>query len=272
VADSATVLVVSVLSLKGGVGKTSVVLGLAGAAQRRGLPTLVVDLDPQGNATTVLDPGEVTFTANDVLADGRAGVVADAVTATAWGAGVSVVASEPALEHRNHPRDGRTGEHRLRAAMKGLRKIDLVLVDCPPSLGELTKNALAASDLALVVTEPTMFALTGAQQALAAVDVVRRGFNLRLRPAGIVVNRFRPRSLEHRFRVDELLAAYRDLVLDPVVPERSVIAAAQGRCVPVQAWRSPGAREVSRIYSAYLDHVLASAGSEGPLTKGARRR
>jgi cellulose biosynthesis protein BcsQ len=264
------VLVVSVLSLKGGVGKTSVVLGLAGAAQRRGLPTLVVDLDPQGNATTVLDPGEVTFTANDVLADGRAGVVADAVTATAWGAGVSVVASEPALEHRNHPRDGRTGEHRLRAAMKGLRKIDLVLVDCPPSLGELTKNALAASDLALVVTEPTMFALTGAQQALAAVDVVRRGFNLRLRPAGIVVNRCS--SERGRNRVDELLAAYRDLVLDPVVPERSVIAAAQGRCVPVQAWRSPGAREVSRIYSAYLDHVLASAGSEGPLTKGARRR
>lgn len=271
-ADSATVLAVSVLSLKGGVGKTSVVLGLTGAARARGLRTLVVDVDPQANATTVLDPQDVRFTTSDVLADGRAGVASQAVTGTAWGPRVSVVPSEPALEHRNHPADGKAREHRLRAALNGVADIDLVLVDCPPSLGELSKNALAASDLALVVTEPTMFALTGAQQALDAVDVVRRGFNLRLRPAGIVVNRFRARSTEHRFRLDELLAAYRDLVLDPVVPERSAIGAAQGSCVPIQAWPSPGAREVGRVFSSYLDHLLAAAGSRGPLIKGARRR
>ena len=271
-ADSAGVLTVSVLSLKGGVGKTSVVLGLTGAARARGLSTLVVDLDPQANATTVLDPAEVRFTASDVLADGRAGIMAEAITSTGWGSGVSVVASEPSLEHRNHPTDGSAREHRLRAAMKGIRDVELVLVDCPPSLGELSKNALAASDLALVVTEPSMFALTGSQQALAAVDVVRRGFNLRLRPAGIVVNRYRPRSAEHRFRLDELLAAYRDLVLDPVMPERSAIGAAEGSCVPIQAWPSPGAREIARIFSTYLDHLLTAAGSDGPLTKGASRR
>jgi cellulose biosynthesis protein BcsQ len=117
-----------------------------------------------------------------------------------------------------------------------------------------------------------MFALTGTQQALAAVDVVRRGFNLRLRPAGIIVNRFRTRSAEHRFRLDELIAAYRDLVLDPVLPERSAIGAAAGSCVPIQAWPSPGAREIARIFSSYLDHLLTAAGSEGPLTRGARRR
>ncbi|MGH8774327.1 MAG: ParA family protein [Jiangellaceae bacterium] len=271
-ADFATVLTVSVLSLKGGVGKTSVALGLTGAAAVRGLRTLVVDLDPQGNATTALDPHDARFTASDVLADARAGVVAEALAESAWGPAVSVVASEPALEHRNHPTDGRAGEHRLRSAMIGLAGVDLVVVDCPPSLGELSKNALAASDLALVVTEPTMFALTGAQQALAAVDVVRRGFNLRLRPAGIVVNRFRTRSAEHRFRLDELLAAYRDLVLDPVLPERSAIGAAQGSCLPVQAWPSPGAREVARIFSSYLALLLSAARSEGPLTMGVRRR
>jgi chromosome partitioning protein len=275
VADSATVLAVSVLSLKGGVGKTSVVLGLTGAARAKGLRTLVVDLDPQANATTVLDPQNVRFTASDVLAGGLTGVVSEAIAATAWGPAVSVVPSEPALEHRNHPGDGKSGEHRLRAALNGLAAVDLVLVDCPPSLAQLSKNALAASDLALVVTEPTMFALTGAQQALAAVDLVRRGFNLRLRPAGIVVNRFKARSAEHRYRLDELIAAYRELVLDPVVPERSAIGAAQGSCLPIQAWPSPGAREVARVFSAHLDHLLAAAGSAGPLTtigKGGRRR
>ena len=271
-ADFATVLTVSVLSLKGGVGKTTVVLGLTGAARARGLRTLVVDLDPQANATTVLDPHDVRLTTRDVLSDGRARVVTDAVAETGWGPAVSVVPSEPALERRNHPADGASGEHRLRTALNGLADVDLVLVDCPPSLGELSKNALAASDLALVVTEPTMFTLTGAQQALAAVDVVRRGFNLRLRPAGIVVNRFRARSAEHRYRLDELIAAYRGLVLDPVVPERSAIGAAQGSCVPIQAWPSPGAREVARVFSAYLDNLLAAAGSEGPLIKGGRRR
>lgn len=270
--DCANALAVSVLSLKGGVGKTSVVLGLTGAARTRGLRTLVVDLDPQANATTVLDPAEVRLTTNDVLTDGRAGVVAEAVSATAWGPTVSVVASEPGLAHRNHPAEGQPQEHRLRVAMKGIKNIDLALVDCPPNMGELSKNALAASDLALIVTEPTMFALTGAQRALAAVDAVRRAFNLRLHPAGIVVNRYRSRSAEHRYRLDELIAVYRDLVLDPVLPERSAIGAAEGSGVPIQTWPSPGAREVARIFSSYLDHLLNAAGAEGPLTRVARRR
>jgi hypothetical protein len=113
-----------------------------------------------------------------------------------------------------------------------------------------------------------MFALTGAQHALAAVDVVRRGFNLRLQhPAGIVVNRYRPRSAEHRYRLDELTSMYRDLALDPVLPERSAIAAAEGSCVPIQAWPSTGARQIARIFSSYLDQLLNAAGSDGPLTR-----
>jgi chromosome partitioning protein len=266
------VLVVSVVSLKGGVGKTTVALGLAGAAKARGVQTLVVDLDPQANATTVLDPVDVRFTANDVLADARPGVLGDAVAETAWGDYVDVLASEAALEHRNRPAAGTSAEHRLRSSMAGLTGYDLILVDCPPSLGELTKNALAASHLALVVTEPTLFAVTGAQQALTAVDVVRRGFNLRLRPAGIVVNRYRGQSGEHRYRLDELIAAYRDLVLDPVLPERSAITQAQGAYVPVQRWPTPGAREVALVFAQYLDHLLAVGPADGSLTKGARSR
>lgn len=265
-------LTVAVVSLKGGVGKTTVALGLAGAAADRGLRTLVIDLDPQGNATLALDPSSTQFTSNDVLADARPGVLAQAMTSTGWGEQIKLVPSEAALEHRNHPVEGRGGEHRLRATMRGLDGFDLVLIDTPPSLGELTKNALATSDRAVVVTEPTAFALAGAQQALNAIDVVRGGFNLRLRPAGIVVNRYRARSAEHRFRHDELVSAYGPLVLEPVLPERSAVVSAAGAHVPVQRWPSPGAREIARSMSTHLTSVVASAtGPDAPLTKGLRR-
>lgn len=266
-------LVVSVLSLKGGVGKTSVTLGLAGAAAAQSLRCVVADLDPQANATTVLSPGDVKFTANDVLADGHPVPIADALAVSGWGEQVNVLAGEPALERRNHPPEtGLPGRHHVRTALAGLRDTDLVLLDCPPSLAELTRNALAASDVALVVTEPTAFALAGAHQALDAVDAVRRAHNLRLRPAGIVVNRFRAGSAEHRYRLDELIAAYRDLVIDPVLPDRSAIARAQGAGLPIQRWPSPGAREVSRIFAGYLRLIMNSAGSgAGPFSKGASR-
>lgn len=267
-------LVVSVVSLKGGVGKTSVVLGLAGAAWERGLHALVVDLDPQANASTVLDPAEVRFTSNDVLADARNGVLADAVVRSGWGPEVDVVAAERALEHRNRDVDagGRDGALRLRIAMEGLTGYDLVLVDSPPSLGALTKNALAASHRAVVVTEPTLFALHGAQQALDAVHVVQSGYNLRLRAAGIVVNRVRANQNEHAFRLQELSDAYGDLLLTPPLPDRAAVQQAQGAYVPVQAWRSAGAREVAEIYDDYLEHLLHDDVSEGPLAaKGGSR-
>ena len=260
---------VAVVSLKGGVGKTTVALGLAGAALDRGWRTLVVDLDPQANATTGLAPTKVVLTANDVLADGGPARLSEAVVPSGWDDLVDVVPSEPALEHRN-----RTGakEHRLRGAMEGLADYGLVVLDCPPSLGLLTTSALTAAHVALVVTEPTIFAITGAQQALAAVYEVRRGFNLRLQPAGIVVNRFRPRSAEHRFRLDELVQAYDGLVLPETLPERAAVVAAQSAGVPVQRWPAPGARQVGRVLNGYLDRVLAAASAgRGSLGRSGRR-
>lgn len=253
--------VISVVSLKGGVGKTSVVLGLAGAAWERGLPTLVIDLDPQANATTALDPAPVRLTASDVLADARDGGLAAAVVPAGWGGAVSVVAAEPALEHRNRPDRSTSSGHgalRLRRAMHGLDAYALVLIDSPPALSALTRNALAASDLALVVTEPTLFALQGAQQALAAIDAVRHEHHVDVRPAGIVVNRARGHA-EHRYRLDELHAAYGHLVLDPPLPDRAAVQQAAGAYVPVQSWRSAGARQVSAVFSAHLDQLLALA-------------
>jgi cellulose biosynthesis protein BcsQ len=254
----------AVVAQKGGVGKTTTLLGIAGAAWERGLRTLVVDLDPQANATAALDPAATPYSTNDVLADARPGVAADAVVASGWGPGIDLLPAERALEHRAVP-EGRDSTLRLRIALEGvLESYDLVLVDCPPSLGELTRNALAAVRLALVVTEPSFFALPGAAAALEAVEVVRGSSNLVLRPAGVLVNRARTSTSEHAFRLAELRAAYPGLVLDATVPERTALQQAQGACVPVQAWRSPGAREVAEVYDDVLDTLLARAAEPAP--------
>ncbi len=254
---------ISVVSLKGGVGKTSVVLGLAGAAWERGLRTLVVDLDPQGNASTVLDPPEVRFSASDVLSDPGSGLLTHAISRSGWGESVDVVAADSLLE-RHNLFTGRASGLQLRVALNGLSGYDLVLIDAPPSLGGLTRNALAASHYALVVAEPSLFALQGTQSALEAIDIVQAD-NLRLQTAGIVVNKLRAQSTEHRFRIEELRAAYGLLVLEPLIPDRTAIQQAEGACVPVQAWRSPGAREVGDAFDDLLDKLLALRVADGPL-------
>jgi cellulose biosynthesis protein BcsQ len=245
--------IIAALSLKGGVGKTSVVLGLAGSAADRGLRVLVVDLDPQANATASLDPVSTPFTTSDVLFDSRDGIAADAVVSSGWDSHIQLIPSERALEHRATP-DGPDSSRRLRRTLTGVTdRFDLVLIDCPPSLGELTRNALYAATDALVVTEPSFFAVHGAEQALEAVSIVRDHGNPELRPIGIIANRVRPTLPEHNYRMDELRAAFGSLVLGGL-PDRAAIQQAQGACVPVQHWNSNGAADIN----AALDRLLTA--------------
>lgn len=245
-------LAIAVVALKGGVGKTTVTLGLAEAARGRGLKVLVVDLDPQANATLGLNPATIRFTTGDVLADARDGVAADAITRSGWGKGVDLIAAEPSLEHRNRPGDPASAL-RLRRALRGVADgYDLVLLDSPPSLGEITRNGLAAATHAVVVTEPGYFSLRGAEQALEAVTVVRDHTNLRLRALGVVVNRMRSTLGEHKFRYDELRTAYPNLIVAPPIPERSVIPRAEGAGVPFRANGRAGA-----VVGKVFDQVFA---------------
>jgi chromosome partitioning protein len=254
---------VAVLSLKGGVGKTTVTLGLASAALKRGLRTLVVDLDPQCNATAALDPGPTRRTVADVLASPRASVVADAITRSAWGAGVDVLTGSEAAEAFNDPDPGSRRLNRLAGALAELGKAEhgeepyrLVLLDCPPSLGRLTRSALVAADGALLVTEPSLFAVSGVQRAAEAVEAERAGHNPRLSALGVVVNRVKPRLTEHEFRVAELKEAFGSLVLDPVLPERVAVQQAQGACAPLHQVRTAGGRELVAAFDTLLGHVL----------------
>lgn len=249
---------IAVVALKGGVGKTTVTLGLAEAAQQRGLRVLVVDLDPQSNATLGLNPAEVRFTTSDVLADARDGIAADAITASGWGPGVDLIAAEPTLEHRNAGGDAKSAL-RLRRALRGATdQYDVVLMDSPPSLGEVTRNGLAAASHAIVVTEPGYFALRGVEHALEAITVVRDNTNLRLRALGVVVNRMRPKVAEHEFRFTELQQAYPELLVRPPVPERTVIQRAEGAGAPFHAYGRTG-EVVAAVFSDLFVELYARA-------------
>ncbi|GAA4829827.1 ParA family protein [Saccharopolyspora rosea] len=259
---------VAVLSLKGGVGKTTVVLGLASAAMRRGVRTLVVDLDPQCNATACLEPERTGKGISDVLADPRPDVVRAAITGSAWGDEVDVlVGSEDAESHNgNHP------ERTLTRLTEALSELDdliadgelpyqLVLLDCPPSLGRLTRSALVAADRALLVTEPTIFAVSGVQRAFEAVQTERESNNPRLQPLGVIVNRVRPRSHEHQFRIEELREIFGPLVMPVALPDRLAVQQAQGACLPIHQWGTPGAREVALAFNLVLARTLRAGRS-----------
>lgn len=255
---------VAVLSLKGGVGKTTVALGIASAAMRRGIRTLVADLDPQGNATASLDPPYTDATLADVLEAPHRSVLERAIAPSVWSDDVEVLVGSEELEALNEPGPD---ERRLASLSRALDELhesparapyDLVILDCPPSLGRLTKSALVAADSAILVTEPTMYAVAGAQRALEAIETIREQQNQDLRAVGVLVNRLRARSHEHQFRIAELRESFGALVMPTAIPDRLAIQQAQGACSPIHDWHSPGAQEIALTFNMVLAKILRS--------------
>lgn len=258
----------AVLSLKGGVGKTTVALGIASAALRRGTRTLIADLDPQGNSTASLDPPHTDATLTDVLTNPARAVLERAVAPSAWSPELDVLVGAEELELLNEPvTDDRRLEN-LSRALDELHRLplsgspyQLAILDCPPSLGRLTRSALVAADSALIVTEPTMYSVVGAQRAMEAVDEIRREHNPELRAVGVLVNKLRARSYEHQSRIAELRHHFGSLVMPTAIPDRLAVQQAQGACTPIHLWNTPGAREVSLAFNLLLARVVRAGRS-----------
>lgn len=247
---------VAVVNQKGGVGKTTVTLGLAGAAMARGWRVLVVDLDPQANATTALGVSAPPFDANDVLVADRRGAAAEAIAPSGWGVQVEVLAGSLNLAHRETD-VGIGTEFRLRTALDGVSGYELVLIDCPPSLGRLTVNGLVAADAALVVTEPAAPSLHGVELVLDTCRIVAQHYNDGLRVAGIVVNKMPAQGSEAAYRLAELRAAY-DFVWDPPLRPRVVLGEALGAHAPVQAFGAR-ARPTCEALDALLGQLVPAS-------------
>jgi chromosome partitioning protein len=206
---------IAVLSLKGGTGKTTTVRTLADVLRRVGLSVLTIDLDPQGNLSDYFDvPADASPTIADVLA-GQARA-ADAVYSDVLPANLGLAEAELVL-------GGKMGrELTLKRALREVKRgYDLVLVDCPPSLGLLTVNALVAADQALITSEAEYFSLQGVEQALEVVELARESLHPDLEWLGVVLNIADMRLVHSREALRSLQERFDDRVFSTVV-RRSV--------------------------------------------------
>jgi chromosome partitioning protein len=210
---------IAVLSQKGGTGKTTAVRTLTDVLRRSGVRTLAVDLDPQGNLSDYFDlPTDVGPTIADVLS-GRA-TAAEAIHQDIIPANMSLAEAELML-------GGKMGrELTLRRALaESAEDYDVILIDCPPSLGLLTVNALVAADHALITAEAQYFALQGVEQAMEVVELARDSLNPRLSLLGVVLNLADMRTVHSREALASLKERFGGQVFDSVI--RTSIAYAE---------------------------------------------
>lgn len=258
-------LTVAFTNQKGGVGKTSTVVGLAAALDRQGLRVLCIDLDPQADLTQWfgLDPLDDVRNVNDVIYADTKGIAVEAVRHAAWGTGVDVIGSTLDLAERET--DLTPGsEFRLAKALDGLTGYDVVLIDCPPSIGRLVVLGFVAASHVVVVTEPSAASLRGVENVLRTRDVVAEHYNRRLQLAGIVVNH-QNRTTESALRVAEVAEVYGAAVWEPYVPARAVVAAAMGAAASVADYGTDG-KPVVEVYDALAERVLALQTPSTPST------
>ena len=214
--------IVSVANQKGGVAKTTTSVNLGTALALRGHRVLVIDLDPQANATTGLgiDKSTVERSTYDLLS-GEA-TVADVARSTAI-KNLSMVPASLDLAGAEIELAGALArERRLAEALEAVRgSYEMVFLDCPPSLGLLTVNALAAAQDLIVPVQCEYYALEGLGQLVETADRVRRSLNPELRIAGFVLTMFDGRTKLSTQVADEVRSHFGDLVYSAVIP-RSV--------------------------------------------------
>ena len=231
--------IIAICNQKGGVGKTALTTALADVLSAFG-DVLVIDGDPQANATSILgvEVGPSELTLADLLSPDRPTDLADAdgaalrPAAEVWPR-MDVLPAERGLAGREA--DATLGrESRLREVLGVLPGgYRWVLIDCPPSLGMLTINALVTADQALVVTEPRTSSVGAVAEMVQTIASVRTHYNPRLRLAGVVVNRWTSSRLDRRAHWEVLADEYGDWLLTPGIPEREVVAVAATNACPI---------------------------------------
>jgi chromosome partitioning protein len=261
--------VLTVANQKGGVGKSTTAVNLGAYLALAGGRVLVIDLDPQGNATTGLglDHRHLEQSVYDVLTgdiEAEAAVRPTVVTnLDVLPSTIDLAGAEVELV------SAISRESRLQRALSEVRPAyDTILIDCPPSLGLLTVNALAAADELLIPIQCEYYALEGLGQLLRNVDLVRANLNPQLSIGGILLTMYDGRTRLAEQVVQEVRKHFSDLVFQTVVPRSVRLSEAPGYGIPIALYDP-----LSRGGIAYRDLALEFAARTGLLastTEGVR--
>ena len=246
--------VITVISGKGGVGKTTVLLGLAGAAASQGQRVLLIDLDPQGSLTLAAVDGHVGRSVRDAFDDVS---VSQVVVPAHWEdfkGSVDIAPSNRQLAQVDLPVSALHAHSILVHRLGDLSQYDLVLVDAPATLATLSFEAVALAHSVLIVTEPTRFGLSSAADAQEFANIARRGKRNWGRNVHVLLNKFDD-SEESAYRAKELRSNFGTAVLSTMIEVSDEINFANGAGVPVQLVPSAEAQWAAGQFSSVLKRL-----------------
>ena len=261
---------VAVLSQKGGTGKTTTVRNVADVLTRIGAKTLAVDADPQGNLSAYFGlAADAHPTLGEVLAGGAKAV--DAIHAIAALNGRPADSADPGragvipanlgLAEAELLLAGKIGrEMTLRNALReAKRRYEFILIDCPPTLGLLTVNALVAADRALISTEAEHFSREGVEQALEVVEIARESLNPRLEPLGIVLNIADLRTRHARRTTERLAETFPGLPFATPIRRSIAYAESAERARPILDYRPAFGADYVHLTAEILERLAEPA-------------